>query len=289
MIILTKKSFLKYSIIFMLITISVIVFYKNTNVYSLDDVNKVATSNSITPEVFENISTVKPSIDLSKQKAEIVLSNSLKEESPPPEFITRLIQLQKQQLHESGALLKIEELPEANQIQLKNWLLSYQKQGYIESSEIALDAIELQNSQVSFVDLNSPSITVPLQKIEDTKLSEYKYLGVVSNETNGAHSSTISSIKRVFSDKMGREISLYESSMVSSKVVMIDEFVSETIKGYPATRMTYCTPSQRCFSQLKLIAKGKLYEITVAGDKASTKDILVDIASSFELPVDVKS
>ena len=101
---------------------------------------------------------------------------------------------------------------------------------------------------------------------------------------NGVLSDSISSIKRVYSDEMGREISLYESSMVASKVVIIDEFVSDTINGYPATRMTFCSPSKRCFSQLKLIAKGKLYEITVAGDKESTKDVLVDIASSLELP-----
>ncbi len=285
---LTKKFFLKYTLILFLIIMSVIVFYKsNMLTYSTEGFNEVESSDLLTPTFPEKTNTAKQNVDFAKQETDVDLNvslNTLREEDPLPEYIERLIQLQKQQLNDPNSLLKIEELPEENQIQLKNWLLSYQEKGYIESSEVAFDAMELQNSQTSFVDLNDPSIVVSLQEIEHTKLSKYKYLGVVSNEINDIINSSISSITRVYSDEKDRKISLYESSMDRIKVVIIDEFVSDTINGYPATRMTFCTPSRRCFSQLKLIAKGKLYEVTVLGDKESTEDILVDIASSLELP-----
>lgn len=253
----------------------------SSNQQNVQNIPAVAVTNTNINEKVE-INPIKTGFKIQENKPNSALTalqnnNDIPKDLPP--FLKTI-----EQRKNSGMLLQVDDLPPELQASMKEWLLSYQKKGYIDSSDVALDHMELQNSQAGFLELNDPSIAVSLQNIEKTKLSTYEYKGAIFDKTKGAENLTVLGVKRLYVDSNGNEVSLYEKSLVKSFPIAIKEFVSDDIRGYPGVRMTLCTESKRCTSKITFMTKDKLYEIMVKGDKESTKEQLIELALSLDLP-----
>lgn len=203
-----------------------------------------------------------------------------------PSKSTQIIALHQKRQSDPTITLKISDFSQKEQESQSMWLKSYTENGYIQTSSVSFDYIQSQNELVELVEADSSDISIPLQDISSTKLSEYEYLGIVlkADEVKREQEGLESEIKRAFRGKDGQEVFLLEKSVKGSTAILVEEFVTEKISGYPASRMTYCTEDQRCMSQITLITKDKLYEVSAYGDQGSTKDKLIDIISSVDLP-----
>lgn len=204
-------------------------------------------------------------------------------------YMTHLLELQKQRTKDPRTLLKLKSLPEEDQIQLKEWLKTYKEQGYTNSAETAFDELELQESQSSFINLDDPSVPPGLQETENTAFAKYNYLGAVLDNREMLNTDSLHStgIKRLYTDNNGNDISLHESPMNNSNsgAFLIDEFVSNKVHDYPVTITKSCTPSARCITKLTLMTTDKKYDISIKGDKDSKfEDYLLEMASSLDLP-----
>ncbi len=205
-------------------------------------------------------------------------------EPRPPEHLTLLIEKSAQQKIDLTTVLKIDDLPTAQQAAMKEWLSSYQEKGYIATSDVALDHMELKHNQANIIDLNDQSIQIPLQDIEKTALSEYEYKGAILDQIEGNDDLSIQGVKRLYIDKSGNEISLHEKLLSNTSSIPIKEFISDNINGYPAVSIALCTESNRCVSKITIITKNKSYEIMAKGNQETTKKQLVEIARTLDLP-----
>ncbi len=275
--------------VFYILIITILILYFMYNTFANSDKKSVKSVSSVATVMDTNVnektevSPKKINVNIQENKSDSVSTISQTNDDIP-ENVTEFFKALAQQ-KDSIIVLKIDDLPSEQQVPIEKWLLSYQIKGYIDSSDVALDHMELQNAQAGFLDLSSPSITFPLQDIKNTKLSTYEYKGAIFDQADGAENLPISGVKRLYVDNNGREISLYEKSLAgSSSSIVIKEFVSDDIKGYPGVRMTYCTESKRCTSEITFVTKDKSYEIMMKGDKESTKEQLIEIALSLDLP-----
>lgn len=287
----TNNKKIKVIFILSIMALTVFLYYLNLN-SSEQEAKEIQALQSadLKQEAPEQISSVEQTTPYSSQEKSSETSSSNKKiiadvKAGLPEEIKRLEELEEQRQKNPNTFQKMEDLPIEQQAEMKSWLQAYQENGYIEISDVNFDHLELQNNSVTKMDLNDPTITVALQNIEDTKLSEYEYRGATLDQYEGAEGLPVEGVKRFYNDNDGHEITLYEKSIINSAPLLIEEFVADQIKGYPSTKMTYCTASEdRCFSKITLITKDKLYEVTINGDKESTKDKLVEIAGSLDLP-----
>ncbi len=275
--------------IFFIILISIFFLYFIFN--SVDKQHKEKTQHT-TPQNLSNHIDNKITVDTqnlylnsqSNQTNNISNTKQLQQDDSPPEYLVRLQELQELQKKNPTVVLSIDELSPEQQTAMKEWLLSYQEKGYISVTETAFDYMELQHTQAEFLELNDQSIVVPLQDIDKTKLSEYEYKGVILDQIEGNEALPIHGVKRLYTDPNGNEISLYEKSSTNSSSILVKEFVSENINGYPAVTTTLCTENQRCISKITIITSDKSYEIAAKGNQEATKKQLVEIALSLDLP-----
>jgi len=229
--------------------------------------------------------------EIQDSDSSIVQENLTKEkvsDSTPPTLIknTQIMDIHQQRQNDPTITLKLSDFSPEEQALQKKWLTSYNENGYIQTSEVSFDYIKSQNELIELVVPDASKMIIPLQEVSTTQLSEYEYLGQVLDmeKTDKEPNSLHSEITRAYRGDDGQEVFLLEKSVQNTKAILVEEFVTENINGYPASRMTFCTENQRCMSKITLITKDKLYEVSTYGDQDSTKDKLIKIISSFDLP-----
>lgn len=249
---------------------------QNTPSYSTSNINKTTTisTEKTTFQMPEN----KPKASILQDSKQPRIDNNISKD------LARLIELQELRKKDPTTLLTIDEIPAEQQPIMKEWLSSIQEKGYIISSDAAFDYIELQHNQAGFVNLNDPSIIVSLQNTENTALSKFEYKGAILDQIADTEHLPVLGVKRLYIDPEGNEIILYEKFLADSGALLIKEFISDDVKGYPAMAMTLCTETQRCVSKITFMTQDKSYEISTKGDQDSTKEKLLEIALSLELP-----
>lgn len=199
---------------------------------------------------------------------------------------TQIIDIHEQRKNDPTITLKISDFSPEEQALQRKWLTNYNENGYIKTSDVSFDYIKSQNELVELVMPDYSEISISLQEISTTKLSEYEYLGKVldTDSAQKGPNSLSSEITRAYRGNDGQEVFLLEKSVQNTQAILVEEFVTEKISDYPASRMTFCTEGDRCISKITLITKDKLYEVSMYGDQNSTKDKLIEIISSFDLP-----
>ncbi len=284
---ITRKTiwyFLFFILVALLLTLNLSYFSQSTQDTSIQPVNNMQEETLPLSKIEHHETNIKEKhLNLNQTS-----TNPLPERENSNDMAL-LLKLQQQRTKDPRILLKMSSIPEKEQLQLKEWLTKYKEQGYVNTNETAFDYIEQQETQASFINLNDPNINFNLQNIENTSLSEYKYLGGILDGagTSSAENASITGLQRLYIDDNGTAISLRESSLNNSNqgAIIIEDFVSNEIHGYPVTIMKSCTPSNRCSTKLTLMTSNKMYEISIKGDKLKKFDEhLLEMASSLDLP-----
>lgn len=282
---MSKKNWTIFLVLFF-VTILTIILLSNTKKPlspSYDSAKQILENNESSK--FNHIKDVKTESEVINITTKVALPPSVPfDVANKIEIIQRIMELSKQRQSDPTTVLQIKDFSQEEQVLQKEWLASYQEKGFIEVSETTLEAEKLRNELVEFADLSSSSISVVLQDVNNTKLSQYEYMGAILDKDEN-NNNIAAGVKRLYRDSEGQKIFLYERSVENTQAILVDEFVTDTIQGYPATRMTYCTEGQRCVSEITLITTDKQYKISMDGNREVTKEKLIEIISSFELPV----
>jgi len=222
-----------------------------------------------------------------------VENNFTKEEVPEESMeplvfsqANKIMDIHEQRQKDPTITLKISDFSPKEQAAQIEWLTSYNEKGYVQTSDISFDYIKSQNELVELVEPDPATLLISLQDVSNTKLSEYEYLGQVlaQPERKNESNSPSSEITRAYRGNDGQDVFLLEKSVKNSQAILVEEFVTEKINGYPASRMTFCSETEQCMSKITLITKDKFYEVSTYGDQNSSKDTLIEIISSFNLP-----
>jgi hypothetical protein len=211
---------------------------------------------------------------------------SLDEEEPVDtnaKFSDRLPDLFDQRRQDSATFITRDDLPLELQQQFDQVMESYKRNGYLETDEAFIEHMHAIYNQIVPLDPEDLANTVELQSVENTPLSDMEYIGAIPDRDPENADLPIHGIKRIYKHEEGY-ITLYESNMKNSEALLQKEFVNESINGYPATQITYCSPSKRCFTQLVFLTNNKRYELSFSGDIGRLgSENLVSIAQSLDL------
>lgn len=280
---ISKKKWIIFLVLFFIIILTIVLLNKATKpLPPASDNTQKKLKGSVNIET-NHSSFIGSESDILNMTTETALN------IPPSSIVKKInavqliMKLSEQRVSDPTIVLQIKNFSLQEQVVQKKWLASYQEKGFIETSEISFESEKLRNELVEFADLSSSSVSVTLQDVNNTKLSQYEYIGAILDKDENTNIAT--GVKRLYKDSDGQKISLYELSVVNTPAILVDEFVTDTIQGYPASRMTYCTEGQRCMSEITLITADKQYKVSMNGNKKATKEKLIDIISSLELPI----
>jgi len=231
----------------------------------------------------------------SRSSTEIVTTDetdpTVKPETQPEEitdpsfaFSTRVFLLSQQRRMNSETFIAREDLPEDLRQQLDLALEEYRREGHFAVEESYIEEMNAPYNAVEPFRLDDPALVISAERLEETSLADMEYIGVIPDRVSDADDAPIPGIRRVFKHEAGY-VSLYEADLKTSEALLQKEFVNKSIKGYPATQITYCAPSKRCVTELSWLTNDKRYELSLRGDiKDLGEDELVTIASSLDLP-----
>ena len=198
-------------------------------------------------------------------------------------FSHHLSDLFDQRRQDSATFITRDDLPLELQQQFDQVMESYKRNGYIETDEAYIEHTRAIYNQIVPLDPDDLANTVELQAIENTPLSDLEYIGAIPDRDPENTDLPMHGIKRIYKHEEGY-ITLYEGNLKNSQALLQKEFVNESINGYPATQITYCAPSERCFTQLVFLTNDKRYELSFSGDiERLGSENLVSIAQSLDL------
>lgn len=176
------------------------------------------------------------------------------------------------------------DLPVELQHELDRTMEFYRQNGYLEVDESLVEYMDAPYNEVVEFDMNDPSLLFVTDNLENTALADMEYVGVIPDRDLAAPGAPVPEIRRVFKHEAGY-LYLSEAGMNSSGALLQQEFVNKSVKGYPATQMTYCSPSERCVTTLTWLTADKRYELSLRGDiEALGEEKLESIANSLNLP-----
>ena len=160
----------------------------------------------------------------------------------------------------------------------------YGREGHFGVDESYIEEMNAPYNEVESFRLDDPALVTAAESLEETLLADMEYIGIIPDRVSDADGAPVAGIRRVFKHEAGY-VSLYEAGLRASEALLQKEFVNKSIKGYPATQLTYCAPSMRCVTQLSWLTNDKRYELALRGDiKELGEDELVKIANSLDLP-----
>ncbi|MCF6345830.1 MAG: hypothetical protein L3J00_05105 [Thiomicrorhabdus sp.] len=290
---LINKKWILFTASLFILLLSLIMVFNDTEIHDFEKTpvvsSKIAELQSFENE-HETINANNDDNNMALKSSTQIVNRTTKHNSMDSDTVNqmkimqKIIELHKQRQNDPTTVLKISDLSEEEQAIQNTWLQTYKEKGFIEISELKLEQLELNNELVEIADLSSASVSIDLQHIDNTKFSNYEYIGAILDKDEN-NNNMADGVKRFYKSSDGEKISLYEKSVESTHAILTDEFVTEKIQGYPASRMTYCTENQRCVSEITLITANKQYKVSMKGDESTTKEALVEIVSSLELPI----
>lgn len=199
-------------------------------------------------------------------------------------FSNRVFLLSQQRRMNSETFITREDLPDDLRQQLDLALEEYKRKGHFSVEESYIEEMDAPYNAVEPFRLDDPALVISAEKLDESSLADMEYVGVIPDRISDADDAPVPGIRRVFKHEAGY-VSLYEADLKTSEALLQKEFVNKSIKGYPATQITYCAPSMRCVTELSWLTNDKRYELSLRGDiKELGEDELVTIASSLDLP-----
>jgi len=201
-----------------------------------------------------------------------------------PVLSSRIFLLSQQRRLNSETFITRDDLPEDLRRELDMALGEYRREGHFGVDESYIEDMNAPYNAVESFRLDDPALMIVAENLEETSLADMEYIGIIPDRVSDADGAAVPGIRRVFKHEAGY-LSLYEADLKASEALLQKELVNKSIKGYPATQITYCAPSMRCVTQLSWLTNDKRFELTWRGDISELgEDELVKIASSLDLP-----
>ena len=200
-------------------------------------------------------------------------------------YSKRLPKLFEQRRNNANTFITREDLPPELQQQLDTSLEYYKQNGYLQTNDIYVGQMNGLYNHISPIDLNDPALLIEVENIDNTPLAQLNYVGAIPDRIPDRDDLPIAGVRRVF-QQGASYISLYEANLTTSEALLQKEFVNQSVKGYPATQMTYCGPSGGCVTTLSWLTNEKRYEMSLSGYTEANGDInLVTLANTLNIPL----